>query len=161
MTTESTVAAMKKLLFATFPLLLLLCVLMIGVVDAAAQTFTVSAGKKVIKTIDLEGGDVVSGRISVVGGTDNKIKFFVTDPTGKVLLRFEEASATNFGFTASRTGTYSLHFDNALSDSDKTVSMNYEVQRYIMGMPQEYFYVFVIMFIGLVGVIIFIALARA
>jgi len=135
--------------------------LTIVAVNAPSQTFTVPAGKEVIKTIGLNEGDVVSGRVNVVGGSDNPIKFYVTDPNGSVIVRFDKASATDFGFTASRTGTHSLHFDNTLADSDKTVTINYEVQHYILGMPQEYFYMFVVVFIGLLGVIVFIALAHA
>ena len=132
-----------------------------GVVEAAAHTFTVPAGGEKIKTLGLNEGDVVSGRVNVVGGSNNDIKFYVTDPNGNVVVRFDRASATDFGFTASMSGTYSFHFDNTLSDSDKTVTINYDTQHYILGMPQEYFYVFVVLFIGILGVMVFIALAHA
>ena len=161
MITELIVPVMKIGWLAVLCFFLVLCALPTGVVDAAAQTFTVSAGKEVIKTIGLNEGDVVSGRVNVVGGSSNVIKFYVTDPNGNVVVRFDKASATDFGFTASKTGTYSLHFDNTSSDSDKTVTINYDTQHYILGMPQEYFYVFVVLFIGLLGVMVFIALAHA
>jgi len=157
---ESTVAAMKICWLKAFCFSLVLCALIIGLADAVAQTFTVSAGHEVIKTMGLNEGDVVSGRLNVVGGS-NDIRFHVTDPNGNVIVRFDQASATNFGFTVSRTGTYSLHFDNTLSDSDKTVTINYDVQHYILGMPQEFFYVFVVLFIGILGVMVFIAIAHA
>jgi len=152
---------MKTCWLVVTSLLLLFCASTIGAADATSQTFTVPAGEEKIKIIGLNEGDVVYGRIVILGGSDNEIKFYVTDPNGNVVARFERASATDFGFTASRTGTYSLHFDNTLSDSDKTVTINYDVQHYILGMPQEYFYVFVVLFIGLVGVMVFVAMARA
>ena len=136
------------------------CALMIGAVDAVAQTFKVSAGEEVVKTVDLHEGGVVSGRVNVVGGQSNEIKFYITDPDGTIIVWFENAGATNFGFTASKTGTYSLHFDNTLSEWDKTVSLNYEVRYYIFGMPQELFYAFVVVLIGVVGVMVYVALAR-
>ena len=139
---ELVVAAMKINGLKMLCLLPVLCAMMIGLVEAASQTFTVSSGEEVIKTIGLNEGDVVSGRVNVV-------------------VRFDRASATDFGFTASGTGTFSLHFDNTLSDSDKTVTINYDVKHYILGMPQEYFYVFVVLFIGILGVMAFIALAHA
>jgi len=158
---ELVVAAMKINGLKMLCLLPVLCAMMIGLVEAASQTFTVSSGEEVIKTIGLNEGDVVSGRVNVVGGATSVIKFYVTDPNGNVIVRFDRASATDFGFTASGTGTFSLHFDNTLSDSDKTVTINYDVKHYILGMPQEYFYVFVVLFIGILGVMAFIALAHA
>jgi len=157
---ELTVTAMKISWLAVLCFSSVMSVLMVGLVDAASQTFTVSAGKEVIKTIGLNEGDVLSGRVNVVGVSDTVIKFYVTDPNGSVIVRFDKASATDFGFTASRSGTYSLHFDNTQSDEDKSVVMNYDVQHFILGMPQEYFYVFVVLFIGLLGVMVFIALAH-
>jgi len=137
-----------------------LCALTMGTVDAVAQTFKVSAGKEIIKPVGLNEGDVVSGRIYVIGGSTNDIKFYVTEPNGNVVVQFDKAGATDFGFTASKTGTYTLHFDNTLSDSEKTVTLNYEVRHYLFGMPLEYFYALVVLFVGLVGVMVYVALAR-
>ena len=138
-----------------------LFVLMIGEVNAVSHTFTVPADGEVVKTIGLNEGDVVWGRVIVVGGSDNTIKFYVTDPNGNAILQFDRAGATDFRFTIANTGTHRFHFDNMQSGSDKTVTINYEVQRYIMGLPQEFFYVLVVALIGLIGVFVFVALSRS
>ncbi len=103
--------------------------------------------------------DEVSGKISVVGGS-NKIDFSITDPSGEAIVPTERVSVKDFRFTASKEGTYTLHFDNSFSTDRKTVTFNYDVRHYIFGIPQEDFLLFLIMIVAVVGLVLFVRLSR-
>lgn len=136
-------------------------VLLLGnVVEAVAHTISVDAGQEEVESVSLKVDDEVSGRISVVGGSDNDIDFYVTDPGGKVIVPKERVSVKDFRFTASKEGIHELHFDNSFSADTKTVTFNYDVRHYIFGIPQEDFLVFVVMIVAVIGLVLFAALMR-
>lgn len=146
--------------------LLLFCFLfgifMLGTnaVNAVSQTISVGAGQEEVKAVDLKVDDEVFGRVSVIGDSSNDIDFYVKDPDGNVIVQGEKVSVKDFRFTASKEGTYKLHFDNTFSTGAKTVSFNYDVRHYIFGIPQEDFLVFVVMAVALIGLALFAALSR-
>ncbi|MFQ6074283.1 MAG: emp24/gp25L/p24 family protein, partial [Candidatus Bathyarchaeia archaeon] len=86
--------------------------------------------------------------------------FYVTDPDGNVIVQHEKVSVQDFGFTASKEGTYKLHFDNTFSAETKTVTFNYDVRHFIFGIPQEDFLVFMVMIVAMIGLVLFVALSR-
>lgn len=129
-------------------------------VSAVSQTISVDAGKEEVKNIDLKANAEVSGRISVVGDSSNDINFSVTDPDGNAVVQPQKVSVKDFRFTAPKEGTYKLHFDNTFSTEDKTISFNYDVRYYILGIPQEHFLVFVVMIVAMIGLALFVALSR-
>ncbi len=146
--------------------LLLLCLLFgifmlnINAVNAVSRTIYVDAEQEKVESISLKVDDEVSGRISVIGGSNNDINFNITDPDGEAVVPKERVIVKDFRFTASKEGTYRLHFDNSFSTDRKTVTFNYDVRHYIFGIPQEDFLVFVIMIVAVIGLVLFVALSR-
>jgi len=141
--------------------LAILCILLVsalacGIADAYSETIRVEPRDNETRTVNLSNGDHVSGRITLVG---NSINFTVSDPEGRVILNYTVSNPLDFQFTTERAGTYSLHFENWSSDEIKSVTLNYNVQHYIFGYPQEYIILFVIVGFALIGIIIFVAMS--
>lgn len=151
---------MKVHLLLLFYLLLSISILSITAVEAVSRTISVDAGKEEVETFSLKVEDEVKGRISVIGGASNDIDFYITDPNGEAVVPKETVSVQDFRFTASREGIHKLHFDNSFSTERKTVTFNYDVRHYILGIPQEDFLVFVIMIVAVIGLILFAAMSR-
>lgn len=125
----------------------ILFVAMIGYAKAVAvtETFTVPPFQAVVRTLGLSEGDKVSGFVAVSGGIDDDIDLCVTDPNGNTILRFDRATHKSFSFTASTTGTYTLHFDNSFSIiSSKSVTLSYTISKPTFGLtPQRLFYLLI------------------
>ena len=132
----------------------------INAVNAVSQTISVDAGREEVKNIDLKVDAEVSGRISVIGDFNDDIDFYISDPDGEAVVPKERVSVKDFRFTASKEGTYKLHFDNSFSTERKTVTFNYDVRYYIFGIPQEDFLVFVVMIVAVIGLVLFAAMSR-
>lgn len=140
------------------PLILLSFCLVVGI--ARAETFTVPPLHEHTTSIGLSDGDKVSGSISVVGGSGNDINFYVTDPNGNTIRRYDRVTQTSFSFSASMTGTYVMHFDNSFSLlSSKSVTLDYTVTKTILGIPQEYFLVLLIVVVVIIVAVV-VVLAR-
>lgn len=147
--------------FAIFSLLALFCSLLTSVVLATAETFSVSAGQTVVKSIDLNAEDEVSGRITIVGTDEsNDINFTVTGPNGQVISPTMKVIVNNFKFSASEKGTYRLVFGNTQSTVDKNVSLNYDVRHYWFGLPQEFVLMLIIVFVGVLGLVIYAMMSK-
>ena len=151
---------MRVHFFLVFCFLFSIFWLSINAVSAVSRTIYVDAEQKEVESISLKVEDEVSGRISVVGGSNNDIDFYITDPNGEAVVPKERVNVKDFRFTASKEGTYKLNFDNTFSTEAKTVSFNYDVRHYIFGIPQEDFLVFVVMIVAVIGLLLFVALSR-
>jgi len=106
--------------------------------------------------LSLQETDSVSGSFSVVSDDETGVNFIVTDPYNNTVLRHDDILHKSFSFTAGTDGNYQLRFDNSVSSVySKTVSLNYNVTHYIMGMPQEQFLFIVIAAVALVGIMLY------
>jgi hypothetical protein len=135
---------------------LIALVLLAGVVNAYSNTFELPAGNSVTKEVDLNAEDVVSGRVTIVG---KAINFSVSDPDDIVISNYTVNGPLDFSFTAAKVGTYRFSFENLYSEEATFVTLNYNVQHYIFGFPQEFALLFIIVGVALVGVVIFIAMS--
>ena len=127
-----------------------------GVTFGDNASFTVQPLKTHTITLSLHETDSVSGSFSVVSADETGINFLVTDPYDNTILRYDNILQKSFSFTAETDGNHQLHFDNSVSDVQrKTVSLNYNVTRYIMGMPQEQFLFIVIAAVALIGIMLY------
>ena len=134
---------------------LLMFAILCNFANAYSETITVQAGSSVARSVTLSAGDKISGRIVVAF---KSIKVSITDPEDKVILIYNITDPVDFQFTGEKTGTYDFHFENSFSETI-FVTLNYNVQRYIFGFPQEYIILFVIVGLALVAVIIFVAMS--
>ena len=149
----------KRQLLIFFILTAIVSSLMIGV--ANAETFTVSPFQEVTRSLGLNARDKVTGIISVRGGGGNDVDFYVTDPNGNTILRRNRVTHTSFSFTASTTGTYTLHFDNSFSwFSSKTVTLNYSIGKPMSLVPWSFLF-FLIVAIIIVVVVAIVAVVYA
>jgi hypothetical protein len=151
---------MKVRFLLSFSLLFSMFMLSINAVSAVSRTIYVDAEQEKVESISLKVNDEVSGKISVIGDSDNAIDFYITGPDGEAVVPKERVSVKAFRFTASKEGTYKLHFDNSFSTDRKTVTFNYDVRHYIFGIPQEDFLVFMVMIVALIGLVLFVAMSR-
>jgi hypothetical protein len=135
---------------------LLLFVLSCGFANAYSATIELPGRESKPIDVDLNRGDEVSGRITLVG---NAINFSISDPDSRIILSYTVNEPTDFRFTAAKTGRYNFHLENLFSDEIKFVTLNYNVQHYIFGFPQEYVLLFVIVGFALIAVVVFLALS--
>lgn len=142
---------MTRLRNSVLPLVLFAVVigLVVGSAYATTENFTVPPGSEVTRSLSLHKNDRVSIGFSVVGESANGFNFYVTDPHGDIILHHERVGQKSLSFLAEMTGTYVLHFDNSHSSESKMVTLNYDIEHLIMGMPQAMFLVLII-----VGVLI-------
>ncbi len=115
----------------------------IGCAKAETETFTVPLGQEVVRTVWLNKGDKVYGSITVSGGADYNIAFYVSDPNENIILRYDEAKQTSFSFIASTSGTHVMHFDNSPRAysvfSSKSVTLSNTISRALFGLAPELF----------------------
>ncbi len=129
--------------------------------DATTAHFTVPSQSEATRTLDLEQDDRVAVGFTVVGESTNELNFYITDPYGNTILRYDEVGQKSFSFQASTPGIYVLHFDNSHSLEKKTVMLNYDIQHYILGIPQTLFFVLVIAVVSVVGIAFFVLLGKS
>jgi len=118
--------------------------------------FTVEPLKTHSITLSLHETDSVSGSFSVVSNDETGVNFIVTDPYNNTILQYDNVLQKSFSFTADTDGNYQLHFSNSVSNVySKTVSLNYNITSYIMGMPQEQFLLLIVAAAAVIGLILY------
>jgi hypothetical protein len=134
--------------------------LLIPSVRAAAESFTVRARQEETKFLNLAVEDHVLIRFTVTGGTTSTLDFSITDPHGNVMETFDNTGNVNYAFVCSQEGEYKLNFSNIASAEDKLVSLDYEIEHYIFGMPQNLFLTFIIVGTCVAAVAAFILMSK-
>jgi multisubunit Na+/H+ antiporter MnhC subunit len=137
-----------------------LIVLLVSSVKATSMSFTVPAGQVETQTVNLDVEDHVTITFTVTGQDTNGLDFYILDPQGNVQRMFNSTSNVNYQFVCSKAGAYELCFSNTGSAGDKYVSLDYEVQHYILGMPQMLFLTLVVVGICLVMVAVFVLMGK-
>ena len=147
---------------AVFPLIFFLLITSLATCNANATTenFTVPAESEVTRSLNLQNDDRVAIGFTVVGQTINALNFSVTDPNGNTVIEYDKVGQKSFSLHATTPGIYILHFDNSDSPEEKMVTLNYDVQHYIFGIPQTLFYVLVIAIISVIGIAFFVLLGK-
>ena len=145
-------------------LVLLVFAVLIGLVTGAAKTttenFTVPPRSEVTRLLSLQKNDRVVVSFSVIGESSHELNFYLTDPNGKTILRYDRVGQTSFSFFTELAGTYVLHFDNSLSSEGKMVTLNYDVEHFILGMPQTLFLVLVIVGVLVLMIAAFVMMGK-
>jgi hypothetical protein len=151
-------ANLKRSLVNVLIILALLGVL-IGLGKATITNFTVEGGEEVTHPISLIVEDRVLIQIKVVGGTANDLHFNMSFPNATV-RDFGAAGDFSYSFICDVEGEYVLHFVNTDQAENKIVTLNYDIQHYIFGIPQMLFMVILIVVVSMAGVAVFIGLSR-
>lgn len=148
---------MKHLIRVLIALSILYCLLTCPA-QAYSGNFIVEAGGSFPKALDLNEGDRVSGRFVVVSH-ESIINFSILDANQNPILSYKNVGSRSFQFTVLESGVYTLQFENLFSEEAKQVTLNYDVQHYILGFPQEYVLLFVVVGLALVAVAVFAILS--
>jgi len=119
---------MKKKSIILIFLILSIADIFIGTVDARGGVFVIEPTNEIIDSVDLAVSNNTSanvcGNLSVIDGF---VDFYVTSPSGVVLLCYNKTASNRFNFTAMENGTYLLHLRNTSPANDVTATLNYGV----------------------------------
>ena len=147
----------KRLLLLSIIIILCTTPLAVRTASATIMDVTIHAGQEVTNTINLQADDQFVIKYSVLGEQDDTtINFYMTNPDQAVGITNPNSAGGTVTFVCTNPGDYVLHFSNAGSASDKFVSIDYEIEHYILGMPQMFFLTIVIALLCVAAVAVFI-----
>ena len=109
-----------------------------GVAQAKTESINVEPGKELTRTIDLAAGDLISITFTVLGPDPSALHFFMVLPNGTT-SDYGEISRYSIDFFTDTKGVCQLHFDNSNSTNAQLVTLNYDVEHFIFGIPQMLF----------------------
>ena len=117
--------------------LLILCfsIGFIGIAKATTESLNIESGKDIVCKINLASGDKIH------------LTFVTTGQTSVFSITFPNSTVSNLGaidqystsFTSKTAGTCELHFDNTNSSENSLIALNYNVEHYILGIPEMIF----------------------
>ena len=115
---------------------------------ATTLSITVPAGEEVDQIMDLKVDDHVRVQFNVLGADNSYISFSLVYPNSTE-LNFGEGVSFSYNFICESKGEYKMLFINNDLAENKLVTLNYEIESYMFGMPQTQF---LIIFIAVVCV---------
>jgi hypothetical protein len=133
--------------------------ILVQAAEATAMGFTVHAGEEKPISLSLAVEDHVVIRFTAVGFSESSIHFYMTYPNGTE-KDFDDVGDFNYSFVCNAGGEYVLHFSNTGSSEDKLVTLNYEIDHYILGIPQMLFLALIIAIVCVVAVAVFIFMGK-
>ena len=120
-------------------LIFILVISLLSTVQAAAESLTINAGKEVNRSIELGSEDRIhlTCNVRVVGIAQslNNFQFWVIFPNATT-RDYGATAQTSISFISDIKGNLELHFDNSNSSDAKLVTLNYDIEHYIFGIPQ-------------------------
>jgi len=131
----------------------------IGGVQAMTTNFTVKGGEEVIHPIILAAEDRVLVQFTAIGGPASILQFSIILPNATV-IDFGEVGKVSYSFICDAEGEYKLHFVNNDQNIDKLVTLNYEIEHYVFGIPSMLFLALIIVLACVGGVFAFVILGR-
>jgi hypothetical protein len=157
---ERRIIAMENLTRPIVKVCVILALLgvLLGLCQATITSFIVKGGEEVTHPISLIVEDRVLIQYKVVGGNINALQFSINLPNGTV-RDFSGSGDFSYSFICDDEGEYVLNFVN----SDQTeiyVTLDYEVQHYIFGIPMMLFMTLIIVVACAVGVAAFVLMGR-
>ncbi len=144
--------------YACFIILVLVAVL-VSFGGATVISLTVKRGEEITHHVDLFLEDRVLIQIKVIGVTNSSIQFSLIFPNATI-KDFGEIGSFHTSFVCDLEGKYALNFTNNDQTENKLVTLNYEIEHYIFGMPQMLFMVILIVVISVFGVAVFMGLSQ-
>lgn len=124
-----------------------------GFAQATTLSLTVKPGEDSTYRANLLADDHVLMKFTVVGNTNSLIAFSLTSPNGTV-KEFGDVGILSYSFVCKNEGDYTLHFVNNDQSENKLVTLDLEVEHYLLGMPQ-------MLFLALVVVVVCVAMVAA
>ena len=152
--------AMVNLRRSSVNMLIILALLgfLIGLGQATMTMFTVQGGDEQTHPINLIAEDRVLIQYKLVGENVSALRFSINFPNGTV-RDFDVPGDFSYSFICDFEGEHVLHFVNTDQTKEIQVTLDYEVQHYIFGIPQMLFMVILIAVVSMIGVAVFIGLS--
>ena len=121
-------------------LLLILCVIIcpLGIVHATTESLNIEAGKEIVCKIDVAAEDRVQLTFVTTGQASSNLSFSIMFPNS-TLSSLGVLDQYSTKFTSHVKGTCELHFDNTNSSESAFVALNYNLEHYILGIPEMIF----------------------
>ena len=119
-------------------LILFLFIGSFGIVLATTESLTIDAGKEAVCKIDVASQDRVQLTFVTTGQASSHLSFSIVFPNS-TLINFGELDQYSTKFTSNAKGTCELHFDNTNSSEGSFIALNYNVEHYILGVPEMIF----------------------
>ena len=153
-------ASLRKSL-SYFLIILSVLIVFSGLAEATTSNFTVQSGKEMTQQIKLFEEDRVLIKFTVVGQTANIniLHFYLIFPNATE-RDFGEVGTFSYNFICKAEGEYTLRFANNDTTENKLVTLDYEVDHYILGMPQMLFLTIVIVLVCLIMVATYVLLGK-
>lgn len=102
----------------------LLASFFISAVSARGCEFVIEPLREVTENVELNVSDEVFGNLSVSNGF---IDFYVTNPSGIILLCYNKTAFNTFNFAAGENGLFTMHLANTHQTENVNVTLNYAV----------------------------------
>ena len=115
---------------------------------ATTMSINLPAGEQVDQKIELKIDDHVKIKFNVLGTDANYVSFFLVYPN-LTQVSFGEIGLFSFNFICDAKGEYKMCFVNNDLTENKLVTLNYDIEPYMFGMPQTQF---LVIFIAIVSV---------
>src|SRR3989337_2393901 len=144
---------------AFFLIVAIILVVFSGFAEATTASLTVKGGETETSPISLAVDDHVLISFTVLGNPDNTIVFSLLFPNGTV-MDFGQVGVLTHRFTSNVEGNLTLRFANNASTESKLVTLNYEVEHYLLGVPQMLFLALVVILVCVAMVAGYILLSR-
>ena len=143
---------------------ILVAIVLVILVECASATvlqFTLPAGEATTRSLKLAVEDRVMIKFSVLGQAEDTIDFHITAPNRTVVATYSKQGNVRHSFICEEAGEYVLTFSNTYSSEDKFITLDYEIQHYIFGIPQMLFMTMIIVMICVAAVAVFIMMGKA
>jgi hypothetical protein len=151
-------ASLRKSL-SCFLIVLAVLIVFAGLAEATTTNFTVQSGKETNHQIKLFVEDRVLIKFTVVGQTSNILHFYLVFPNATE-IDFGEVGTFSYNFICKAEGEYTLRFANNDTTENKLVTLDYEIDHYILGMPQMLFLTIVIAVVCVIMVATYVLLGK-
>ena len=142
-------------------LAILVATMLLSCAYATVMTLNVPAGEETTRLIGLSIDDHVIIKVRVVGSDgDNTLDFSLNYPNGTVKMAFFQSGSIDYPFVCEVEGQYTMNFSNVAYAHAKQVTVDYEIDHYILGMPQMFFLTIIIAIMCVAAVAVFILMGR-
>ena len=138
-----------KKIFASFLIGLMSTIFLIDLVLATTLSLNISAGEEVNHKIELKVDDQLTIQFNAIGEGNNQIFFSIIYPNATE-TKFGEVISFSKTLDCTIEGEYTLKFVNSDPNQSRLVTLNYNIEKYIFGMPKLFFLAFVIAVICLI-----------
>lgn len=127
----------------TLLLILLLSISIIGIAQANAASYNLNPGDQTTIKIPVSSGDKVQITFTATGDNSYSLISWIALPNSTII---DLGNVDNYStsFTSNAAGTCELHLSNTGSSDTIIVALNYQVDHYILGLPQMTFALIII-----------------